>query len=66
MKLEWTRARSAILFGGGLLGVTHETLLAATERPSLLIVFTTMMGLPAFIGKDEKKRSSEDSEEPKG
>ena len=39
---------------GGLLGLAHETLVGKTERPTLLLVFGAMMGLPFFLGKDEK------------
>lgn len=45
--------RDTILFTAGLLGVLHETLFAATERPTLLILFAGMMGLPAFLRRDE-------------
>jgi hypothetical protein len=30
-------------------GVAHETLLSHAERPTLLILFAAMMGLPAFL-----------------
>lgn len=42
-------ARNLILLIGGLLGVAHETLLEHGERPTLLILFAGMMGLPAFL-----------------
>jgi hypothetical protein len=41
--------RNTLLFTGGLLGVAHETLLQHAERPTLLILFAAMMGLPAFL-----------------
>lgn len=47
--------RDSVLFFAGLAGITHETLMAETERPSLLILFATMIGLPAFLRSDEKK-----------
>lgn len=37
-------------------GVAHETLIGHAERPTLLILFAAMMGLPAFLptlGRDE-------------
>lgn len=46
--------RDAILFFGGFLGVAYETLGEQVDRPSLLIVFAAMMGLPAFLRRDEK------------
>lgn len=47
--------RDTILFTAGLLGVIHETLWASAERPTLLILFAGMMGLPAFLRRDERE-----------
>lgn len=47
--------RDTILFAGGLLGIAHETLVATEERTTLLLLFATMAGLPAFLRGDEKK-----------
>lgn len=52
--------RDTILFVGGLLGIFHETVIQETERSALLVLFATMVGLPAFLRSDEKK-----AEEPK-
>jgi hypothetical protein len=41
--------RSTVLFTTGMLGVAHETLIQHAERPTLLILFAAMMGLPAFL-----------------
>jgi hypothetical protein len=38
-----------MLFLGGLAGVLHETAFTQSERPTLLILFAAMMGLPAFL-----------------
>lgn len=48
--------RDSILFFAGIAGVFHETVIAETERTSLLLLFATMMGLPAFIRRDEKDK----------
>lgn len=51
-KTPWWRAvtRDRVLFAAGLLGIAHETVGGAvTERPLLLLVFTAMVGLPAFL-----------------
>lgn len=48
MKL-WPQIRDVGLFLGGMGGVIHETLLSKQERPTLLILFAAMMGLPAFL-----------------
>lgn len=38
----------------GLAGVAHETLVNNVDRPTLLLLFAAMIGLPAFINKDAK------------
>lgn len=65
--------RNTILFTGGLLGVAHETLLQHGSRPTLLILFGAMMGLPAFlsptdsggIGFDRQRHKEEPEKEHK-
>lgn len=52
---KWPLIRDICLFFGGLAGAAHETLIASAERPTLIILFATMMGLPAFIKADSKK-----------
>lgn len=49
---RWTRDR--IIFLTGLAGVIYETLVSEADRPALLVLFASMMGLPAFLRKDEK------------
>jgi hypothetical protein len=51
---KWQNSRDVILFFGGLAGVFNETVLTTTERPTLLILFAAMMGLPAFLRQDDK------------
>lgn len=53
--LRFKLTRDLLLFFVGLAGVAHETLLTTTERPALLILFSAMMGLPAFLRADEKR-----------
>ncbi len=48
--------RNTTLFIVGLLGVAHETLLNDADRPTLLLLFAAMIGLPAFIIKDEETK----------
>jgi len=57
-------SRNTFLFMGGLAGVFHETVLTSTERPTLLILFAAMMGLPAFLG-EKKDSEDDDSDESK-
>jgi hypothetical protein len=47
--------RDSMLFFSGLAGVFHETVVNESERPTLLLLFATMIGLPAFLRFDEKK-----------
>lgn len=51
----WPFLRDVALFVGGLAGVAHETLVAKSERPTLLLLFAAMMGLPAFLRADDKR-----------
>jgi hypothetical protein len=55
-------SRDTILFAAGLSGIVYETLRAGAERPSLLMIFGGMMGLPVFLRKDEKKAKAEAEE----
>jgi hypothetical protein len=49
-------SRDGVLFAAGLLGVLHETLLGTQDRPTLLLLFAGMMGLPAFLRADEARK----------
>lgn len=46
---RWPQIRDVGLFLFGIAGVVHETVLSHGERPTLLILFAAMMGLPAFL-----------------
>lgn len=50
---SFNQLRDAALFMGGMAGVFHETVLQTGERPTLLILFAAMMGLPAFLRADQ-------------
>lgn len=52
--------RDTVLFVGGLAGIFHETVISETERSALLVLFGTMVGLPAFLRSDEKKVEEEE------
>lgn len=46
--------RDTVLFLGGLAGIFHETVIHEDgERTALLLLFGTMVGLPAFLRSDE-------------
>jgi hypothetical protein len=61
--------RNTVLFVGGLLGTAHETLLEHAERPTLLVLFAAMMGLPAFLspgingGIEQRQRNRKEIED---
>ncbi len=52
---KWKIARDVLLFFGGMIGVANEAFFQATTDPTLLILFGAMMGLPAFLRKDDEK-----------
>lgn len=52
--MRWPLIRDVALFVGGVAGVIHETVLSETERPTLLLLFAAMLGLPAFLRSDDK------------
>lgn len=52
---KWNLIRDICLFFGGLAGVAYETLGTNIDRPTLLLLFAAMMGLPAFLRSDEKR-----------
>lgn len=53
-QLRWTAIRDIFLFFAGIAGAAHEVVLTNTERPTLLILFAAMMGLPAVLRQDGK------------
>lgn len=53
----WSKiTRDIILFASGLALTVNEALRAGPERPSLLVLFAGMMGLPAVFRFDEIRR----------
>lgn len=60
---RWTLARDVLLFSAGLAGVIHETVVVRAERPTLLLLFAAMLGLPAFIRADGRGKDKNGSEE---
>jgi len=54
---SFVQVRTFVLFTAGLAGVAYETLVSSADRPTLLILFAAMMGLPLFLKADEKTRA---------
>jgi hypothetical protein len=61
MRTWWPPVRDVLLFFGGLAGIAHETVIAETERPTLLLLFAAMSGLPAFLRSDERRKDDDGS-----
>jgi hypothetical protein len=51
-----------VLFIVGLGLTINEGVFRKSERPSLLVLYGAMMGLPAFIQADAKRRAKKESE----
>lgn len=49
--------RDMVLCAAGLLGIAHQALVEHVDRPSLLMVYAGMIGLPAFLRLDERRRN---------
>lgn len=52
--------RDSVLFTLGLVGIAYETLAHQAERPTLLLLFAAMVGLPAFLRGDEHHQEEPD------
>lgn len=50
----WRISRDTILFVVGLTGIVYETLFDKLDRPTILITFLAMLGLPAILRTDER------------
>lgn len=55
-RFRWPRVtRDTVTFASGLAGVFHETLIGKADRPYLLFLFASMIGLPLVFRQDEKQ-----------
>ena len=52
---RWPVIRDLILFFAGLGGVMHQTLVEDADRPTLLLLFAAMMGLPIVFNADQRR-----------
>jgi len=57
---KWQPLRDVLLFFGGIAGVVNEAIFQDVERPTLLLLYAAMMGLPAFLRSDERDRERQD------
>lgn len=51
-------ARTTILFTAGLSGIAFETLAQDGERPTFLLLFAAMIGLPTALALDERRKDT--------
>ena len=57
-------SRDTVLFIAGLVGIGNEATSQGTDRPTLLILFGAMVGLPAFLRSDEAKKDKPKDDPP--
>lgn len=53
--MKWHLTRDLVLFVAGLAGIAYETVVENADRPYLLVLFAAMVGLPAFLYRDETR-----------
>jgi hypothetical protein len=56
--------RDGILFCTGIAGIIYETARQGAERPTLLLLFAGMIGLPAFLQLDSARQAAKPDEAP--
>jgi hypothetical protein len=60
-KLFAKATRDVVIFSTGIVGIVHEIFFANTDRPTLIILFGAMIGLPAFLHFDENRTKVDES-----
>lgn len=59
VKVTGKVTRDTTLFVLGLVGIANEAYRQGTERPTLLLLFAAMIGLPAFLAGDRRREGGE-------
>ena len=59
----WRPQRKDILFVAGLLGIAYEAVFRSAERPTLLLLYAAMIGLPLVLRADEERRDKDDDKD---
>ena len=49
-----------MLFVVGILGIAYEALFRSVERPTLLLLYAAMIGLPLVLRADEERQKDEE------
>ena len=52
--------RKDVLLVFGLLGIAYEAVWRSTERPTLLLLYAAMIGLPLVMRADEERQKDRD------
>lgn len=60
-RLRLRLTRDTVIFLTGLGGIVHETVISYSERPTLILLFGSMIGLPAFLRRDESRKKENPS-----
>lgn len=55
--------RNGLLFVMGAFGWIHEVLDSGTERITIIVACFALMGVPFFLGRDEKTRDEKSEDE---
>jgi hypothetical protein len=58
----WKPQRKDILLVAGLIGIFYEAMRVGPERPTLLLVYAAMVGLPLVLRADEHRQNGKDGE----
>lgn len=61
---RWIVLRDIILFFGGLAGIAFQLLADKVVEPTLTVVFAAMMGLPAALWGDHKRKNDDPRPDP--
>lgn len=63
---RWKPERKDLLFVAGLMGIAWEALRDSAERPTLLLLYAAMIGLPLVLRADDLKngKHKENGEKP--
>lgn len=61
---RWIVLRDIILFFGGLAGIAYQLMAAKVVEPTLTVVFAAMMGLPAALWGDHKRKDDDGKDGP--
>jgi hypothetical protein len=51
--------RDVVLFVAGLAGLAYETVFTSSDRPTLLLLYAAMLGLPAFLQANNERAADE-------